>query len=84
MAVAEGGEPADAHKLAETDMASAIADLKNLGETWWVVEATTPIKAWRAARKLRTGGAGSGRDELLRLESEWRDDNLATLVAALT
>lgn len=81
---ARTGEPADAHKLAETDMASAIADLKNLGETWWVVEAATPIKAWRAARKLRTGGAGSGRDELLRLESEWRDDNLAALVAALT
>lgn len=80
---ARTGEPADAHKLAETDMASAIADTKNLGETWWVVEATTPIKAWRAARKLRTG-AGSGRDELIRLESEWRDDNLATLVAALT
>lgn len=62
---------------------SCVADAGNLGETWWVVEATSPVKAWRATRALRAEGTSAARAELRRLESAWESEALTALVAAL-
>lgn len=67
----------------DADLDECVADAGNLGETWWVVEATSPVKAWRATRALRAEGTSAARAELRRLESAWESEALTALVAAL-
>lgn len=79
--VRPGGE---AQPLETVDLEALAADVRHLGETWWVVDATSPVKAWRAVRPLRARGVVAGGEELRRLEDTWNDEGLSRLVEALS
>lgn len=71
--IVEGGE---ATALDECEAQAAIDDLPNLGETWWIVEATSEYTARVEARKVRGQGAGAGLATVRALLDSWNYDEL--------
>lgn len=69
-------ESGEATALNECEVQAAIDDLKNLGETWVVVEATSEYAARVAARAVREQGAGAGLATVRALLDSWNSDKL--------
>lgn len=57
--------------------------LANLGKSWVIVEASSPVRAWVAARALLAQGPEATVEHLRALERQWSDETIEALVAAL-
>lgn len=85
LAEVTGGGAPECAPLDTMDLDKTLADIANIGETWCIVEASTPVDAWRKARALRSQGGAVVVAEARRLAGEWNypEDALDRIVAAL-
>lgn len=69
--------------LREQDRGPLLGGLPKLGKAWAIVEASTPVRAWVAARALLAQGPEATVEHLRALERQWSDETIEALVAAL-
>lgn len=69
--------------LRDQDRGPLLGGLPTLGKAWAIVEASSPVRAWVAARALLAQGPEATIKHLRALERRWCDDTIEALVAAL-